>query len=150
MTTATLSHAATRTDRIVAASIFIVCAVVIGLASTLRASPGGVGTHEQLGLAPCSFLSSTGIPCATCGMTTAFTLAAHGRIDLAFVVQPAGAALAVMSAAMMLISGYAAVSGMPLTPMFAAVCTTRNALWFGGFILLAWAYKTMVMKGMLW
>jgi len=44
---------------------------------------GGYGTHTQLGLPTCGFLAETGYPCPGCGMTTAMTAMAHGRIALA-------------------------------------------------------------------
>jgi hypothetical protein len=40
--------------------------------------PKVLGTHEQLGLGPCSFRRFTGWPCPTCGLTTSFSHAAHG------------------------------------------------------------------------
>ncbi len=43
---------------------------------------------------PCPFLTLTGLPCATCGMTHAFVLLAHGDAAGALAWSPAGAALA--------------------------------------------------------
>lgn len=39
-----------------------------------------MSTHMQLGLPPCSMESLVGKPCPACGMTTAFSLLAHGDI----------------------------------------------------------------------
>lgn len=64
---------------------------VLGLSAILTPDPRGVGTHEQLGLPPCMTQWIVGIPCPFCGMTTAFTLMAHGQPFRAFQVQPAGA-----------------------------------------------------------
>ena len=72
---------------------------VLGVAAWLHADPRGVSTHEQLGLPGCTFLQTTGMPCFTCGMTTAFTHAAHGHLLAALYTQPGGAVLAVLTAA---------------------------------------------------
>lgn len=63
---------------------------VLGLARALRPDSAGVGTHLQLGLAPCVVLSLTGIPCPMCGMTTTFSLLAHGELLRALHNQPFG------------------------------------------------------------
>lgn len=67
---------------------------VLGLAWGLEPDPKGYGTHQQLGLPPCTFRSLTGIPCPSCGMTTAFAWTARGRVDRAWRANPAGALLA--------------------------------------------------------
>ena len=53
----------------------------------------GYGTHEQLGLPACSFMMHWGIPCPTCGLTTSFSAAAHGRVTEAFTAHPFGVVL---------------------------------------------------------
>jgi hypothetical protein len=42
-------------------------------------------THRQLGMPPCTFKHVTGLPCASCGMSTSFALAVRG--DLVHSVQ---------------------------------------------------------------
>lgn len=49
------------------------------LAASLRPNPRGFGTHEQLGLAPCTFQTLFGLRCPSCGMTTAWAHVARGR-----------------------------------------------------------------------
>jgi len=66
---------------------------VLWIAWTLHPDPAGMGTHRQLGLGPCTFYAFTGWPCPTCGMTTTFSMAAHGRLLDALVNQPFGVAL---------------------------------------------------------
>lgn len=39
-----------------------------------------MATHTQLGLPPCNMVVMTGKPCPACGMTTSFSLLAHGDI----------------------------------------------------------------------
>ena len=69
-------------------------AAVLALAGWLRPDPRGYGTHEQLGLAPCSFFARTGRPCPSCGLTTAFAWSVRLRWDRAARANPAGVLLA--------------------------------------------------------
>lgn len=43
-------------------------------------SPRILATHQQLGLPPCQFYFTTGLPCPACGMTTSFALLMHGDL----------------------------------------------------------------------
>ena len=51
--------------------------------------------HIDMGtfLGRCGFRQNTGLPCPTCGMTTAMLAFAQGKIPQAFYIQPAGALL---------------------------------------------------------
>ncbi|MBA4032016.1 MAG: hypothetical protein C0478_14155 [Planctomyces sp.] len=51
-------------------AVFLMCG--FGVAAFLTPSPAGSGTHQQLGLPPCFFMTVTGYPCPACGMTTCF------------------------------------------------------------------------------
>lgn len=86
-----------RCGLIVAAAVL---AAVLGVARWLEPDPRGLGTHEQLGLPPCLFLRVTGKPCMSCGMTTAFAWVTRGRLDHAVQTHLGGAALAVLSLAL--------------------------------------------------
>ena len=55
----------------------------------LSPNAAGLGTHVQLGLAPCPTLAATGRPCPTCGMTTAAAWLARGRWQNAATANPA-------------------------------------------------------------
>lgn len=57
-------------------------------------TPKSHGTHRQLGLPPCSFYAMTGVPCPSCGFTTAFSLVAHGDVVSALRVNSVGTLLA--------------------------------------------------------
>ena len=54
----------------------------------------GHGTHEQFGMAPCGWPEAYGIPCPTCGCTTASAQLVQGDLVGAFVTQTFGAAVA--------------------------------------------------------
>jgi hypothetical protein len=43
-------------------------------------SPRTMATHRQMGLPPCTFFNTTGVPCPSCGMTTSFALLMHGDV----------------------------------------------------------------------
>jgi hypothetical protein len=64
------------------------------LARRLDPDPRGFGTHTQIGLRECAYLTATGRMCPTCGMTTAFAWLARGRIDRAWQANPAGCVIA--------------------------------------------------------
>ena len=61
-----------------AAAGALVCGA-LAVASRLDPDPRGLGTHEQLGLAPCWIHQRFGVPCPTCGMTTAWAHAVRGQ-----------------------------------------------------------------------
>ncbi len=79
--------------RLRGALVFVPAAAVLAVSFALPPRAVGHGTHEDLGLPPCSFLSQTGYPCPSCGMTTAFAATAHGRVAEAFLAHPAGPVL---------------------------------------------------------
>jgi hypothetical protein len=41
-------------------------------------TPLRMATHRKMGLPPCTFYYTTGVPCPACGMTTSFSLLMHG------------------------------------------------------------------------
>lgn len=87
------------TVRLIAAGLLCACTGVLGLAAWLSPSARGFGTHQQLGLGPCGMILMTGLPCPTCGMTTAFAYAVRGRPLDAFLAQPTGLLLALATMA---------------------------------------------------
>ena len=129
--------------------LFVISVSVLALAASLEANESGVGTHRQLGLPACGFLSSTGLPCATCGMTTAFTHAVHGRPLKAFLTQPAGAVLAVLTAMLALVSGYATIAGASLVPLGRSLARPAVFWTGGGLLLAAWVFKILVFRGVI-
>ena len=61
----------------------LMCLILVSgflTALSLEPDPRGFGTHQRLGLPPCSFRMFFGIHCPTCGMTTSF--AHFVRLDL--------------------------------------------------------------------
>jgi hypothetical protein len=68
------------------------------LAFMLTPNPRGFGTHESLGLPPCTFRMLFGIPCPSCGMTTSFSNLTHGNLTAAIRANAGGVLLAVVCA----------------------------------------------------
>lgn len=75
-------------SRIVPFFLFSTSFVILVLAYSLEPDLSGIGTHQQLGLEPCGFLTRTKIPCMMCGMTTSFSLYMHAKFLDAIVNQP--------------------------------------------------------------
>lgn len=59
-----------------------------------------MGTHQRLGLPPCSFVVLTGKPCPSCGLTTSFTLLAHGDLKNSLRANCVGTLMALCCAAL--------------------------------------------------
>lgn len=127
--------------RVGAGLLALVCLGVLITAMALRPNAAGHGTHTALGLPPCGWALTTGKPCPTCGMTTAFAHAAKGHLGRAFVTQPFGALLAILAATVVWIAGYVAATGSMIGRTLAGLIRAR-VMWAGGaLLLLAWAYK---------
>ena len=110
-------------------------------ATWLRPAAAGHGTHTQLGMLQCGWVAAFGRPCPTCGMTTAFTHAAHGNIARSFAVQPMGAVLAIASAAGIWGAFHAAFFASRVGSIAGGLLSPRVLWWIAGATLAAWAYK---------
>jgi len=91
-------------DRIFSVLALVPAGALLTIAARLDPDPAGMGTHRQMGLGPCSFLTWTGWPCPTCGMTTTFSLAADGRLLDAFINQPFGLVLFLVDVAIVVVA----------------------------------------------
>ena len=116
--------------------------VVLALAGFyLTPDARGIGTHEQLKLPPCGFVQAFDGPCPSCGFTTTFTLAAHGRPLDALINQPFGFALfclTLLGVPVTALALYRRASLFSLTDRWpwGTIVIATLLLW-----LLAWAYK---------
>ena len=66
-------------------------------AAMLKPDPRGLGTHQQLGLGPCTFQIVFGTRCPACGMTTSWTHLTHGRPWSALQANAGGASLGLLA-----------------------------------------------------
>lgn len=123
---------------------------VFALSALLVPSPEGHGTHLQLGLGPCTFLTMTGWPCPMCGATTSFTLMAHLHPWAAFVNQPFASLLFLLSAGVLGVSVAEVVDPRARWTAILDWLAPREtwlAAAFLGSMGIAWAYKIAIMAG---
>jgi len=117
---------------------------VWAVAARLTPDRRGYGTHEQLGLPPCSFRLLTGKPCPSCGLTTSFCHMAHGQVGQAAAVNPTGCLLALLAAALVPWCWASAWAGR----LRGVVQPDRWLLSLVGgvvsFALLVWAVRLMI------
>ncbi|MFO0857299.1 MAG: DUF2752 domain-containing protein [Phycisphaerales bacterium] len=130
--------------RFIASVIAACCLTVLILAARLNPNPDGMGTHRQLGLPPCGWVVMFGRPCMTCGMTTAFSHAAHLQPWAAIKTQPLGALLAFMTPVGFAATLHAALTGARLDKIILPMLKPK-LLWLAGAALIAaWVYKLVV------
>ena len=130
--------------RLAAVFVLLACCGILGLAAWLTPNEQGYGTHEQLGFGRCGMLVTTGLPCPTCGMTTAFAYAVRRRLIRAFLAQPAGFLLALATAVAALGAAWTVVTGR--MPPVRVPFIMPYRLFFGLLVLLlgSWAFKIVV------
>lgn len=127
-------------DRLSAALLVALAIVFVALLASVDPDPRGHGTHEQLGMQPCSWPEVYGKPCPTCGVTTAATLLVHLRPIDAVATQPFGAFLAAIGlivagiAAWSLVRGESFVARIALLPYGTVLAVAL------GLLLASWGY----------
>lgn len=132
---------APRSARIGALALGLCALAVLVTAALLTPDPSGMGTHRGLGLPACGWLAATRYPCPTCGMTTSFAYAAHGRPLDALRAQPFGALLALATAVFFWGAMHIAVFGSHLGRIAERFLGPRWLWPTGTLFLAAWAYK---------
>ena len=133
---------ASKAARIAWGCVGLACAAILSVAIYLHPDPRGFGTHQQLGNAmpPCSFMRNSGLPCPTCGMTTAFSNVVRGRFIAAFLAQPAGMVFCLATMGIFLFSLYVSISGWTIWINWDRI-STRLMLGLGLLIAAGWGFK---------
>jgi hypothetical protein len=98
----------------------------------------GLGTHQQLGLPPCTLMVVAGIRCPSCGMTTAWSYLTHGNIEASLRANPGGTLLAGLAFAFVPLALIGAISGR---------WWPGDAMTWG---LLVWLATSLVVAGLDW
>lgn len=131
--------------RALGAFVAACCLALLLVAWRLEPSGRGVGTHTQLGMAPCMWMARFGKPCATCGMTTAFSYTARGQFAAGLRAQPLGQLLCVLVAAAFWPAVHSAATGSRWDRLVVALLRPR-LVWTGlALVLAAWGYKLWAM-----
>lgn len=128
--------------RVGAAAAALGCLSVLALAATLSPNPAGHGTHTQIAawMTPCAWPVVFGIPCPTCGMTTAFAHAADGNVWAALRTQPFGGVLAIGAAVGFWTGLHACVFGSRALAVCGTLLRPRVLWWAAASAVAAWAY----------
>src|SRR5262245_12760725 len=85
-------------DRLVVGAAGCAMLALLVTAACLTPSPAGLGTHQQLGLPPCTLVAWFGIRCPSCGMTTSWAHLLRGHVVSAVQANAGGALLAIAAA----------------------------------------------------
>ena len=127
---------------------FVAFAGVSVVARQLKPEAEGTGTHEQLGLPPCGLIEALGIPCLSCGWTTAWANMVRGNLGAAFMASPAGAILYVAGAVVALACLAQTVAGFPVLERVARWDWTRIGLGALVLVTASWIFKlVLVLSG---
>ena len=126
-------------QRIGLAALAAALVAVLVTARTLSPDDRGHGTHEQLGLPPCTFYLIFRRPCPACGMTTSWAWLLRGNVVRAMAANAGGALLAMLSIAAapwMLISAIRGrwFVGLPGDWTFAGIALAVSAVTAGQWI----------------
>lgn len=107
----------------------------------LEPDPRGLGTHQQLGLPPCTFYRFTRIPCPSCGMTTSFSHLAHGDVLGSLQANPAGTVLAAMCLVVIPWSAVSALLGRTWGIHRFEAFLARGVIVFITILLVSWGIR---------
>ncbi len=128
--------------RALAAPLLAGCVGVLALSVWLTPDQRGYGTAEQFG-GPCGVLITTGLPCPTCGMTTAFAHTVRGQWLQALWVQPTGFVLCLATTGGAVLGGWVLLRGRwPAWP-FHRLAPHHIFLTLLVLLLAGWGFKIL-------
>lgn len=128
-------------QRALAVAFALGCALIMGLGAWMTPAPEGHGTHVQLGMPPCGWKFAFGQPCATCGMTTAVSHAAHGDLWSSLKTQPFGLLVALGASVGFWTALHGAATGSRVDRMLWWILRPRPLVACGILFFGSWGYK---------
>ncbi|MBL1215879.1 MAG: DUF2752 domain-containing protein [Planctomycetes bacterium] len=129
-----------RNERLVALAVSIGALSMMAVAAWLSPNARGMGTHCELGLPPCYWESNLDFPCPTCGMTTAFAHAADGHFIKAFLVQPMGLLLALLTVMAFWVALVVTLTGSRIGQSMVLFWRPATVWGLGFLTLISWLY----------
>lgn len=130
--------------RLYAAGVLATVIAIFVLAARLQPEGLSHGVHRQLGLPPCGFVVVCGLPCPTCGMTTAFAHTIRGHLLEALHAQVAGVVLALGTLAAGAIALFALLTGRRPALNWYRINPMHVVWWSCGLFVAAWAVKIVL------
>ena len=131
---------------LVVGSAVLAAGALVALGLLLTPDARGVGTHEQLGLRPCTTMKLWNIPCPGCGLTTSVTMATQGDFWVSFKNQPFGLVCFLLGVAFVVWTPIAHFRGRDLWADVNALRIGRWAAILGVLAALAWVYKIWLVR----
>ena len=129
-----------RTFQVVVAMGLLALLIVAGFLTPDR---HGHGTHQQLGLPPCTFVVLFGRPCPSCGMTTSWAWLVRGRLVEAFQANAGGALLGILAAVSAVWLLLSATGGRWFAWKPDATAILITLVLIGVVTLLQWGHRLM-------
>ncbi len=131
-------------ERFLAAITAMALLLPLSVACLLEPDARGHGTHQQLGLPPCTLVALCGVRCPTCGMTTSWAAVVRGRLIDGLGANVGGVLLAL--ATMGTIIGLSATAALGRRPRWFP--DTNGFAWGGIAIalvtLIDWAVRILL------
>jgi hypothetical protein len=114
---------------------------VLALARHVVPNAQGFGTHTQLGMPACAFLTWTGLPCPACGLTTCFAHMARGQLQAALHANAVGVLLFALVLASLPISVWAIARKHACFEIWTRMHIARVSLTLACALLLQWVTR---------
>jgi hypothetical protein len=135
-------------ERVVAAALALLAGTLLTVAALTPPADAGIGTHTRLGLPPCHFHQTTGLPCPSCGMTTAFSAFVHGDLPGALRAQVMGTMLAAVCLLLALGGLFVAVAGVSLAPLVKYLFLWNHTFiyWLIALAAGSWIFKAILVR----
>jgi hypothetical protein len=118
-------------------------ATMLFIAARLTPDPHGYGTHQKLGLPPCTFLAIFRRPCPSCGMTTAWAHVVRGQLASACRANAGGAILAIVAMLAVPAMLLAAVTGRWRGPTPGGMPLLVGGIALAAVIIAQWIWRLL-------
>ncbi len=132
-------------DRLFALVVLGTGLFIVVVLALVPPDPRGYGTHELLGMEPCSWpASGDGLPCPTCGVTTAACHLVHLQPIKAVTTHPFGAFLAGAGIWLMVLAAISLVRRRSFVEKLARLPYGTLLTWALVLLVGSWLYKYLI------